>query len=72
MKHTVKLFLVIVLFCATAFADGDGNMGNGGKTCTSNCLAANQTATTTGNDDENSSSNSVIKFIQEYLVSIFG
>ena len=72
MKHTVKLFLVIVLFCATAFADGDGNMGSGGRTCTSNCPTPVQSTVLPENEKETDSSDSMIKFIQEYLVSIFG
>ncbi|MCD9186148.1 MAG: hypothetical protein LUM44_06930 [Pyrinomonadaceae bacterium] len=108
MKNTLKLTLIIALFCTTAFADGnmggggfaptttesggvmgtgtfaptttesggvmgsggfadgnmggggftDGNMGGGGKTCTGNCAI--------------NSENSVMKFIQNYLFSIFG
>lgn len=102
MKNTLKLTLIIALFCTTAFADGvmgtggfaptttesggvmgtgtfsDGNMGSGGftdgnmgtggfnggvmgtggKTCTGNCAI--------------NSENSVMKFIQNYLFSIFG
>lgn len=44
MKTTMTVFLTLVLFCATAFADGD--MGGGGKTCTQNCGLANIEPTT--------------------------
>lgn len=68
MKNTIKLFLVIVLFFSTVFADG--NMGNG-KTCPPNttCLVDTPTVETT---DKTDSENSMIKFIQNYLISIFG
>lgn len=107
MKNTLKLTLVIALFCTTAFADGvmgtgtfaptttgsggvmgtggfadgnmgtgtlsgggvmgtgtftDGNMGGGGKTCTGNCAI----------DSRPNNDNSIMKFIQNYLFSIFG
>lgn len=106
MKNTLKLTLVIALFCTTVFADGnmgsggfapttkesggvmgsggfadgnmggggfadgnmgtggftDGNMGSGGKTCTGNCAI----------DSRPNSDNSIRKFIQNYLFSIFG
>ncbi|MCD9186564.1 MAG: hypothetical protein LUM44_09025 [Pyrinomonadaceae bacterium] len=80
MKNTIKFFLVIVLFCSTVFADGsmgnggfadEGNMGNGftdgsmgnGKTCAPNTTCLSNSSTPT---------DSVIKFIQDYLISIFG
>ncbi|MEQ1921811.1 MAG: hypothetical protein ABL952_04810 [Pyrinomonadaceae bacterium] len=31
MKTTIKLFLIVSMFCATAFADG--NQGAGGRAC---------------------------------------
>ena len=46
MKSTIRIALILALFCATAFADGEmghggftyeGEMGTGGKTCTQNC-----------------------------------
>lgn len=68
MKNTIKLFFVIVLFCSTVFADG--SMGNG-KTCPPNttCLLNIPTVETT---DKSDSENSMIKYIRNYLVSIFG
>lgn len=68
MKNTLKLFFVIVLFCSTVFADG--SMGNG-KTCPPNttCLVNTPTVETMNETD---SENSMIKFFQNYLISIFG
>lgn len=80
MKNTIKLFLAIVLFCTTVFADGsmgnggftdDGSMGNGGKTCTGNCISNNPT-TTAKNETETVPAESVLDFIQDYLISLFG
>lgn len=68
----MKLFLVVVLFCSATFAD-EGNMGNGGKTCTSNCFVENQDVETTKNDTtQKESDNSILDFVQDYLFSIFG
>ncbi|MCD9186563.1 MAG: hypothetical protein LUM44_09020 [Pyrinomonadaceae bacterium] len=77
MKNTIEIFFVVILFCATAFADGsmgaggftdDGNMGNGGRNCTGNCAVS-----TSVSDIKKSSetTNFVIDFIQDYLSSIF-
>ena len=68
MKSIFKLILVVSLFSSVAFADGD--MGNGNKTCTSNCLAAppqltEKDSASTQPDD------STLTAIQEYLNSIF-
>lgn len=69
MKSTIKIFLVIALFSSITLADGnmgnggftdDGNMGNGGKTCTQNCLSADQ------------ESDSFLENVQNYLAKIFG
>lgn len=78
MKTTIKLFFVIVLFCTTIFADGsmgngltgDGSMGNG-KTCTGNCAISKPTVDTK-KSSESGTTNFVIDFIQDYLISIFG
>lgn len=75
MKNTLKFALITALFCTTVFAEGnmgsggftDGNMGSGGKTCTGNCLAENQPKV-----ESNDSKDSVLKFIEIYLISIFG
>ncbi|HQU81525.1 MAG TPA: hypothetical protein PKY59_00275 [Pyrinomonadaceae bacterium] len=77
MKNTIKLFLVVVLFCSTVFADGsmgaggftdDGSMGAGGRTCTVNCSKS----TVNPNSTEKNSTNSVFEIVSEYLISIFG
>ncbi len=80
MKSTIKLFLVVVLFCSTTFADGnmggggftDGNMGGGGKTCTSNCLVQNPNVDTKNDTDQKQSEDSILDFVKEYLFSVFG
>ena len=74
MKFTLKLFLVVCLFSSVAFADGDmtnggsggdGDMTNGGRTCTENCRVSSNT-------NEEAPEDSVLSFIQDYLISIFG
>ncbi|HQU85251.1 MAG TPA: hypothetical protein PKY59_19075 [Pyrinomonadaceae bacterium] len=67
MKNIVKIFLVLVLFCTAVLAD-DGNMGNGNKNCQSGCLVENQTMPV----DKDNAENTVIKFVRQYLLSIFG
>ena len=69
MKNTIKLLLVTVLFCATVFADG--SMGNGGRTCPPNtvCLVNTPTVEKT---NEAETDGTIMKFIQDYLGSIFG
>lgn len=68
MKTTIKLVLFVCLFSSVAFADGD--MTNGGKTCTSGCLAATQP---TEKEIVNTETETyILKFVQKYLFSIFG
>ncbi len=43
MKKTIKITLVIVLFCSAAFADGE--MTTGGRSCQGTCLVDGQTTT---------------------------
>lgn len=73
MKNTIKFFLVAVLFCSTVFANGD--MGNGGKTCTTNCLVENQQEEPTSADKTEETTteadDSILDFIQKYLELIF-
>lgn len=78
MKSTIKFFLVVVLFCSTAFAEGnmgsgglgdDGNMGSGGKTCQINCSNDDQED---NEDDSDESDNLILDLVQDYLFSIFG
>lgn len=66
MKSTLKFFLVVALFSSITLAD-DGNMGNGGKTCTQNCLISDQTI-----NDKKEANNSVLDYVQDFLIKIFG
>jgi hypothetical protein len=67
MKSAVKLVLIVTLFSSVVFADGE--MGNGGKTCTSNCLTTTQT---TGKEAKQPEINdSILTFVQSYWDSIF-
>ena len=68
MKSTIKLFLVIALFSSIALAD-DGNMSNGGRTCTQNCLVADQTIE---NSKDQETNNPVLDYVQDFLAKIFG
>lgn len=67
MKLTIKLVLVACLFSSVVFADGE--MGSGGKTCTSGCLTATQPTEKEVNQTE--SKDSVLTFVQTYLNSLF-
>lgn len=78
MKLTLKIFLVICLFSSIGLADGD--QPTGGKNCPTQetCLEGDQP---TGGDTEgdqptggravNDQNESVLTFIQKYLISIF-
>jgi hypothetical protein len=68
MKSTIKLVLFVSLFSSVVFADGD--MTNGGKTCTSNCLVA--TEPTEKETIKTESEDSILMIVQKYLISIFG
>jgi hypothetical protein len=66
MKSTMKLFLLLAIFCGTAFADGDmgnggrtGDMGNGGLACVDKCVASDE-------------SSDVMILVSKYLITIFG
>ncbi|MBC7900125.1 MAG: hypothetical protein H7070_08740 [Saprospiraceae bacterium] len=78
MKNTMKVFLVVALFCSTAFADGDmgsggfaeGDMGSGGKTVTTGepCIPGDMGSggkTCTGN-------RSIFESVQEFIAELFG
>lgn len=77
MKLTLKIALIISLFCATAFAgdmgnggfaDGStgnlcGDMGNGGK-----CL----TSDTIDDNDKNVKHDDILDFVRSFLSKILG
>jgi len=76
MKSTIKLFLVLALFCGTALAEGDmgnggragdmgnggrdGDMGNGGLVCAEKCVLS-------PSDD----SSDLMTLISKYFISVF-
>jgi hypothetical protein len=68
MKLTIKVVLFVSLFSSVVFADG--NMNQGGKTCTSNCLVATQPTEKTIVTKE--SEDSLLTIVKNYLISIFG
>lgn len=71
MKLTLKLFLVVCLFSSVTFAD-DGTMTTGGKSCTQNCYTGNQQTEPTSIDrNQSQPKDSILTFIQKYLISIF-
>lgn len=70
MKSTIKFALVIALFCSTAFADGE--MSNGGRTCTTNCFAGGQPTTIVITDNNmDKSENYLFAFVKDFLNEIF-
>lgn len=68
MKSTIKLVLAFVLFSSAVFAD-DGDLGNGSKTCTSNCFTATQP--TEVETKSTAAGDSILTTVQEYLDSFF-
>lgn len=72
MKLTLKIALVISLFCGTALADGD--MGAGGKSCEQGCLAdgGQNTEILAVNTGQDQQPGGLFFFIKDYLESIFG
>ena len=72
MKLTIKIALVISLFCATAFAGDQGNggfcgdQGNGG-------FAGNQTSTKTIDaKDQKELKIDLLNFVRDFLAEFFG
>ncbi len=73
MKLTMKLFLIISLFCSVALADdGDMNTGNksddgsgGGLTC-AECVIYGDT------EDNAEKDNSIIMIIRDFLSDLLG
>lgn len=68
MKTTIKLTLVIALFCSAAFADGD--MTNGGKSCEGTCLINGQTVITKAADQKMVEDDLLIS-VKNFLTSFF-
>lgn len=75
MKSTIKAALLIALFTSSVFADGE--MGNGGRTCTTNCptpAPLTYDATNSNEQEEESTKEqeeSMLVFIKKYLESLF-
>lgn len=77
MKLTLKLILILCLFSSVAFADGEmgsggGEMGSGGKTCPTPAPCRPPVEPDETSDARPNQTDSVLTFIQEYLISIFG
>lgn len=75
MKNTMKVFLMIALFCSAAFAEGD--MGAGGRTCPQGqtCLGAGERTCEEGKTcaaDPDDDGDSLLETIQDYLASLIG
>jgi hypothetical protein len=77
MKFTMKVALVISLFCSTAIvALADGQMGSGTKACQTNCLVGGQPTigdvdTKTAKDETNDLPN-IFEFLKDFVSEIFG
>ena len=82
MKFTLKIFLVVCLFSSVALADGemtsgfaDGEMGNGGKIAgemTSGGKTDGEMSSGGLTADNQNQTDSILIFVQKYLISIFG
>lgn len=68
MKLTIKVVLFVCVLSSVTFADGE--MGTSGKSCTANCLAASRP--TEKETVKTEPENSILTFVQKYLISIFG
>ena len=78
MKLPLKLFLILCLFSSVTLADGDqgnggftGDQGNGGKTAVKIDVASCDGDQGNGGRAVNDQSESILTFIQKYLISIF-
>jgi hypothetical protein len=70
MKSTIKITLVIALFCSAAFADG--GMTSGGKSCQAPCLVEGQTTTVIVKDtNQRSEDTELLVFVRNFLSRIF-
>ncbi len=68
-KTTIKLFLLVCVFCSVAIAD-DGNMGNGNKNCPPgvSCLI---TPPQDGQSADQVESKDTITVVKDYLKLVF-
>ena len=83
MKLTLKLILVVCLFCSSAFAEGDmtnggfadGEMGSGGF-ADGDMTSGGKADGDQGNGgltvNDPNQNNPILIFVQKYLFSIFG
>jgi hypothetical protein len=69
MKSTIKISLIIALFCSASFADGD--MTSGGKSCQGTCLADGQTTVIVKDTNQKPEDNELLVFVKEFLTRIF-
>ncbi len=68
MKLTMKLFLIISLFCSAAFAEGDQNTGNkngGGFVC-SECVVVDD-GKENADSEKTEVENSFVIFIRDFF-----
>jgi uncharacterized protein YdeI (BOF family) len=74
MKLTIKIALVISLFCATAFAGDQTNGGFcGDQTNGGGCLASNPTgAKTIDAKDQKDVKDDLLVLVRNFLAEIFG
>ena len=78
MKLTLKLFLVVCLFSSVASAEGEmgsggeGDMTSGGKSCPQGQQTCRPDAPSDQTGNDSNPTDSMLTFIQEYLISIFG
>ena len=73
MKSTIKLFLISALFVSGIFAN-EGDLGNGGYTCQSECVNSpeNTEITCAENFSQTNSDDSLLSTVQGYLNDLFG
>lgn len=75
MKLTIKLFLIISLFCSIALADGDqstGNKNGGGLTCIE-CVNENGLEDKKTDDEKNKEgTDTFLNFIQNFFGKLLG
>ncbi len=67
MKKHIATATILLAFSLTVLADGD--LGTGGKSCSSNCFANQQTTVT--KEDKTTNKPSVLSWIQTTLAELF-